>query len=182
MSNENTPEFRYADETQVRVSQLMLPGAANSHGSVHGGEMLKLVDSIAYVCASRFSGGLCVTAAVDRIDFHEPILVGELVNLVARVCYVGKTSLEVEIDVFAEDIPTGRVRHTNSCYLTMVHLEDGRPAPVPRLVCRTREDKARWIQAKMRRDLSARQCEERERLVAKFDQLSEEELDRLVAG
>ncbi len=107
---------------------------------------------------------------------------GELVNLIARVCYVGRTSLEVEIDVFAEDIPTGSVRHTNSCYLTMVHMEDGRPAIVPRLVCRTREDKARWIQAKTRRELSVRQREERERLVVKFGQLSDEELDRLVAG
>lgn len=182
MSNENTPDFRYADETEVRVSQLMLPGASNSHGSVHGGEMLRLVDSIAYVCAARFCGGLCVTAAVDRIDFHEPIFVGELVNLVARVTYVGETSLDVEIDVFAEDIPTGRVRHTNSCHLTMVHLEEGKPAMVPRLLCRTREDKARYIQAKMRRELSLRQREERDKFLEQFEELPDDELERLISG
>ena len=74
MSNENTPEFRYADETEVRVSQLMLPGAANAHGSVHGGEMLKLVDSIAYVCACRFSGGLCVLGYLVAVFSPEPLL------------------------------------------------------------------------------------------------------------
>ncbi|MEI6916341.1 MAG: acyl-CoA thioesterase, partial [Armatimonadota bacterium] len=116
-----------ADETEVKISQIMLPAMANSHGNVHGGEMLKLVDSIAYVCAARYCRGLCVTAAVDRVDFHQPIYVGELLSLTARIIYAGKTSMDVEIGVFAEDIPTGNVRHTNSCHLTLVHVVDGKP-------------------------------------------------------
>src|SRR5918911_3506497 len=112
-------DSKYADETEVKVSQLMTPEFTNFFGNVHGGDVLKLVDEIAYVCAARYSGTVCVTAAVDRVDFHEPIYVGELLNLTARINYVGRSSIEVEVDVRAEDIPTGRVRLTNSCHLTM---------------------------------------------------------------
>lgn len=168
---------KFADETEVQMSQIMLPQQSNSHGNVHGGEVLKLVDSIAYVCGARFAGGLCVTAAVDRVDFHQPIFVGELLTLVARIVFTGRTSMDVEIDVFAEDIPTGSRRHTNSCYLTLVHLVDGKPSVVPRLVCRHREDTARFIQARMRREMIHHQQEERQRLEEEFEKLEEQNLD-----
>src|SRR5579872_6441770 len=129
------PEFKYADETEVRISQLMTPEWANFFGSVHGGQVLHLADNIAYVCAARYAGTVCVTASVDRVDFHEPIHVGELLNLMARIDYVGRSSMEVAIDVYAEEIATGTVRHTTSCHLTMVSLVDGKPAAVPRLIC-----------------------------------------------
>src|SRR5213595_1816337 len=121
MTMSNVP-FKHADETEVRVSQLMTPEWANFFGNVHGGRVLSLVDNLAYVCAARYAGTVCVTASVDRVDFYEPIHVGELLNLTARIAFVGRTSLEVEIEVFAEDIPTGGVRHTNTCHLTMVSL------------------------------------------------------------
>src|SRR5690242_9136188 len=117
------PEFKYADETEVRVSQLMTLEWANFLGTVHGGQVLHLVDNIAYVCAARCAGTVCVTAAVDRVDFYQPIYVGELLNLVARINYAGRTSLEVEINVYAEDIQTGTVRHTNDCHITMVAIK-----------------------------------------------------------
>lgn len=174
------PDFKYADETEVRAAQLMTPEWANFFGSVHGGQVLHLADNIAYVCAARFAGTVCVTAAVDRVDFYEPIHVGELLNLVARINYVGRSSMEVEIDVYAEDIPTGTVRHTTSCHLTMVALKDGKPTPVPRLVCRTREDKARYIQAKIRRELGLKYREERDRFLQQYETMDDAALDALI--
>jgi acyl-CoA hydrolase len=176
------PEFKYADETEVKAAQLMTPEYANFLGAVHGGHVLRLVDNIAYVCAARYAAGLCVTAAVDRVDFYEPIHVGELLTLTARINYAGRTSLEVEVNVHAEEIATGRVRHTNSCHFTMVHLEDGKPSPVPRLVCRTREDKARYIQAKMRREMGLRYRKERDAFLQQFEGMSDAELDALIAA
>lgn len=175
------PDFKYADETEVRATQLMTPETANFFGNVHGGVVLRLVDNYAYVCAARYAGTVCVTAAVDRVDFYEPVHVGELLTLVARINTVGRSSLEVEINVYAEDIPTGAVRHTNSCHLTMVALKDGKPTPVPRLVCRTREDKARCIQAKMRRERGLQYREERDRFLQQFETMDDAELDALLA-
>jgi uncharacterized protein (TIGR00369 family) len=174
-------DSKYADQTEVHVAQLMTPEWTNFFGDVHGGHVLHLVDNIAYVCAARYSNKtVCVTAAVDRVDFHEPIHVGELLTLVARINYVGRSSMEVEIDVFAENIATGAVRHTNSCHLTMVALEDGKPVAVPKLVCRTREDKARYIQAKMRREMGLKYREERDRFLKQFEDMSDTELDALI--
>ena len=173
-------DSKYADESEVRAAELMTPERANFFGNVHGGYVLRLADNIAYVCAARYAGNVCVTACVDRVDFHQPIHVGELVTLVARINYVGRSSMEVEIDIYAEDITTGSVRHTNSCHLTMVALKEGKPVEVPRLICRTREDKARYIQAKMRRDMGLKYREERDRFVHQFDDMKDDELDALL--
>jgi acyl-CoA hydrolase len=173
--------MKYADETEVKLAQLVSPDAANFHGNVYGGYVMSRVDDIAYVCASRYAGGPVVTAAVDRVDFHEPIHVGEVLNLVARVESVGRTSMEVGIDIYAEDITTGSVRHTNSCHLTMVAVNDRRPAPVPRLICRTREAKARNIQARMRRERGLKYREERDRFLAQFDSMDDAALDALIS-
>jgi uncharacterized protein (TIGR00369 family) len=175
------PEFKYADETEVRSSQLMTPETVNFFGKVHGGHVLKLMDNHAYVCAARYAGTVCVTAAVDRVDFYEPVDVGELLTLVARINYVGRSSMEVEIDVYAEEIPTGKVRRTNSCQITMVSLVDGKPHPVPRLVPRTREDKARYIQAKMRREMGLKYREERDRFLQQVAEMDDAALDALIA-
>jgi acyl-CoA hydrolase len=175
------PAEKYADTTEVTVSQLMTQEWSNFFGNVHGGQVLHLVDNVAYICAARYCGTVAVTAAVDRVDFYQPIHVGELLNLVARINYVGRTSMEVEINVFAEDIPTGNVRHTNSCQFTMVAVTDGVPTLVPRLVFRTREDKARYIQAKMRREMGVRYREDRDEFVKQFADMSDEELDSLIA-
>ncbi|HEV2474381.1 MAG TPA: acyl-CoA thioesterase [Chthonomonadales bacterium] len=175
-------DFKYADLSLVRVSQLMTPEWSNIFGNVHGGQVLHLADNIAYVCAARYSGTVCVTAAVDRVDFYQPIHVGELLNLEARVTYVGRSSMEVQIELYAEEIQSGSVRHTNTCNFTIVSLVDGKPQPVPRLVCRTREDKARYIQAKMRREMGLKYREERDRFLKRFDEMDDAELDALIAG
>src|SRR3569832_505455 len=107
------PEFKYADLTEVCVSQLMSPEYSNFFGNVNGGQVLQMADNLAYVCGARYAGTDCVTASVDRVDFYEPIHVGELLNLIARINYVGRSSMEVEIDVYAEEIATGTIRHTN---------------------------------------------------------------------
>jgi acyl-CoA hydrolase len=179
--SETKPDVKYADETEVQAAQLMTPEWANHLGNVHGGHVLSFVDNIAYVCAARYSRTVAVTASVDRVDFHEPIHVGELLTLVARISFVGRSSMEVEIDVFAEDIQSGNVRHTNSCHLTMVALKDGKPTPVPRLICRTREDKVRYIQAKMRRELSARYKTERDSFLQQVDEMNDDQLNAMIS-
>jgi acyl-CoA hydrolase len=142
--------------------------------------VLSLVDNTSYVCAARFSGEICVTASVDRVEFHQPIHVKELLNLVARIIYVGRSSMEVEIKVYAEDIPTGAVRHTNTCHVTMVALKDGKPTSVPPLVCRTREEKAAYIQAKLRRTTNRAQQLQTEDFLKSLDQMTDEELDKMM--
>jgi acyl-CoA hydrolase len=171
-------ESKFADETEVRAAQLVTPEWANFFGTAHGGQVLHHVDNIAYVCAARYAGTVAVTAAVDRVDFYQPVHVGELITLVARINYVGRSSMEVEINVYAEDIPTGQVRHTNTCHFTMIALKDGKPTPVPRLVCRTREDKARYIQARMRREMGLRYREERDEFLRQIETMDDAELDR----
>jgi uncharacterized protein (TIGR00369 family) len=175
------PSEKFADETEVRAAQLMGTEFANIFGNVHGGQVLHLVDNLAYVCAARYAQTVCVTASVDRVDFYQPIHVGELLHLVARICYVGRTSIEVEINVFAEDLHAATTRHTNTCHYTMVSLKDGKPHPVPRLVCRTREDKARFIQAKMRREMGLKYRQDRDAFLAQLAQLNDEELNALLA-
>ena len=175
---------KFADETELKAAMLMNATDANIFGNVHGGHVMKLVDEIGYACAARYCAGVAVTAGVDRIDFHEPVHVGELLHITARMVYVGRTSMDVEIAIHAETIATGAVRQTNTCHLTYVALEsieNPRPRPVPRLVCRTREDKARSIQAKLRRERSRQEIEDREAFLKQFESLSDSQLDALLA-
>ena len=143
------------NESKTEMSQLMLPQHANVAGTVYGGTILALADGVAYVCASRHAGPNCVTVAVDRVDFHEPIRVGELVTCLASVNYVGKSSMEIGIKIFAEDLKTGRKKNTNSCYFTMVCLDErGHPREVPRLIPETAEEKRRFQEGEKRRERS----------------------------
>ena len=121
------------------------------------------------------------TAAVDRIDFYEPVHIGELLLMTARIAYVHHTSLDVDVEVAAEDIVTGDTRLTNTCHFTFVALKDGKAVPVPRLVCRTREDKERYLRARTRRELGLRYREERLGLAGQFDNLDEAALDAAIA-
>lgn len=112
----------------------MLPSHTNFSGKIHGGYLLSLLDQVAFACASKFSGYYCVTASVDRVDFINPVEVGELVTLKASVNYVGNSSMIVGIRVEAENIQTGRIKHCNSSYFTMVAKdENGKNAIVPGL-------------------------------------------------
>jgi acyl-CoA hydrolase len=139
-------------ETSLVLTHLMQPADANFMGNIHGGIMMKLIDDAAGACAYRFCRTRVVTAAIDRIDFHHPVQVGNLVRLLANVNFAGKTSVEVGVRVEAEDLTTGMVAHANSAYLVFVALnESGKPIPVPRLVAETPEQKRRYAEAEERR-------------------------------
>lgn len=139
------------DRSTLSMSVLMTPDLANFTGNVHGGALLKLLDEVAYACASRYSRHYAVTLSVDRVVFREPIRVGELLTLSASINYTGRTSMEVGIRVVTESIHTGVRRHTNSCYFTMVAMEDGTPVAVPPLVPRSDVARRRYAQAQARR-------------------------------
>ena len=106
--------------TRVEMSEVMTPTHANFLGKVFGGSILALLDLVAYATASRFAGTVCVTASFDRVDFHMPIEVGELVTCIGSVSFVGRTSVEVTVEVYAENIFEGLRRHTNTARITMV--------------------------------------------------------------
>lgn len=123
------------EASKITLSELMLPSHSNFSGKIHGGYLLKLMDQIAFACASKYSGCYCVTASVDTVDFLNPVDVGELVTLKASVNYVGNTSMIVGIRVTSEDIRTGIVKHCNSSYFTMVAKDEhGNNVKVPRLI------------------------------------------------
>lgn len=137
---------------KLTMSILMTPDMANFVGNVHGGIMLKLMDEVAYSCATRYCGHFVVTLSVDQVLFKQPIHIGELVTFLACVNYTGRTSVEVGVKVIAEDIKNGVNRHAISCYITMVAMDDeGRPTPVPPLPIETTEDRRRFDQAQLRR-------------------------------
>lgn len=143
-----------AEQAELTMSVLMTPDTANFSGNVHGGVILKLLDQVAYACASRFSGGYVVTLSVDQVLFKEPIFVGELVQFLSMVNYVGKTSMEVGIRVEAQNIQKRTVRHTNSCYFTMVAVdENGKPRRVPELTIDTPLKKQRFEAGQHRKEV-----------------------------
>ena len=139
---------------QLTMTVLMTPDTANFSGNVHGGTILKLLDQVAYACASRYAGRYVVTLSVDQVMFRSPINVGELVTFLASVNLTGTSSMEVGIKVIAENIRTQEVRHVNSCFFTMVAVDDDRkPVPVPPLRPFTPEEKRRCEAAKLRKQL-----------------------------
>lgn len=149
-----TSEYAANETRCCQMIMLMTPDMANFSGKVHGGALLNLLDKVAFACASRYSQRYVVTLSVDQVIFREAINVGELVTFQAAVNFVGRTSLEVGIRVEAEDVRSGKRRHTNSCYFTMVALDDdGRPTGVPPLSPVTEIDTRRFRAAQIRRTL-----------------------------
>ena len=139
---------------QLAMSVLMTPDMANFSGNVHGGTILKLLDQVAYACASRYAARYVVTVSVDQVVFREAIHVGELVTFLASVNDTGTSSMEVGIKVVAEDIRSQAVRHANSCFFTMVALDDdGRPTAVPALQPATPDEQRRQREARQRKAL-----------------------------
>lgn len=137
---------------ELSMTVLMTPDMANFAGNVHGGNLLKLLDQVAYACASRYARRYVVTVSVDQVLFRQPIHVGELVSFLAAVNHTGRSSMEVGIKVLAEDIRSQRQRHVNSCYFTMVAVdEEGRPAAVPSLVPSSPSQLHRHQQAVLRK-------------------------------
>ncbi len=134
-------------QSQTTITELMIPSYANFGGKIHGGILLSLMDKVAYACASKHAGTYCVTVSVDKVEFLQPVEVGELVALHASVNYVGRTSLIVGIRVEAQNVKTGLTKHTNSSYFTMVAKgEDDVPTQVPALILESREQAKRFIE------------------------------------
>lgn len=174
-------QAKRVSETHLRLAQLMTPNDANVLGKVFGGSILALIDLAASACAAKFSGHVCVTASFDRVDFHEPIEIGEMVELDAFISFVGRTSMEVTIDVYATNLIQGQRRHSNNAKVTMVALKDRKPTEVPRLICETKRDKVLFVFGKVRRELRTIRLKELARLQEHLDAAPENKLDEWVA-
>jgi uncharacterized protein (TIGR00369 family) len=168
--------YKTVKSSKITISQLMLPSHTNFSGKIHGGYILSLLDQIAFACASKFSGHYCVTASVDTVDFLSPIEVGELVTMKASVNYVGKSSMIVGIRVEAENIQTGKVKHCNSSYFTMVAKDEKENnVQVPGLILSSDEEIRRFCncikQISLKKDKNHHE--------AAFDYKSEKALETL---
>ena len=168
--------FKTVASSNIRISELMLSSHTNFSGKIHGGYILSLLDQIAFACASKFSGNYCVTASVDTVNFLKPIEVGELVTMKACVNYVGNSSMIIGIRVEAENIQTGKIKHCNSSYFTMVAKDkDGNSMLVPGLILSDMNEVRRFcncikqIALKKEKDLHEE----------KFDYTSKESLENL---
>ncbi len=139
---------------QLSMTVLMTPDTANFSGKVHGGTVLKLLDQVAFACASRYASSYVVTLSVDQVMFRQPIQVGELLTFLAAVNHTGTSSMEIGIKVIAENIRTQEQRHVNSCFFTMIAVDDhGKPTPVPALEPGTPDEHRRHVAAQLRKTM-----------------------------
>jgi acyl-CoA hydrolase len=152
---ENVELFiRTVKDSQVIMTELVLPNHTNPHGHLLGGQLMLWVDICAALCSARHARAVCVTASVDKIDFHHPIKLGEVVTLEASVNRVFTTSLEIGVKIFAESFYGENKTHTNSAYLTFVSIDsNGNPVPAPKILPETMDEKRRYEQAAVRREL-----------------------------
>lgn len=162
--------------SKITFTELMLPSHSNFSGKIHGGYLLQLMDQIAFASASKYSGLYCVTASVDTVDFLNPVEIGELLTLKASVNYVGNSSMVVGIRVVSENIKTGKIKHCNSSYFTMVAKdEEGNNAKVPTLLLSNLEEVRRFYDCVIRID----QKRKNKILEEKFDHTSEKSINEL---
>jgi len=141
-------EYKNIEASQLTMTQLMLPSHSNFSGFIHGGFVLSLMDQVAFACASKHSGHYCVTASVNKVDFLNPIEVGDLLTLKASINYTGRTSMVVGLRVESENIKSGIIKHCNSSYFTMVAKDDaGKSVPVPGLILNTEESIRRFTRS-----------------------------------
>lgn len=146
-------DFKTAEQSQITLSQLMLPSHSNFSGKIHGGHILNLMDQVVFACASKHSGHYCVTASVNRVDFLHPVEVGEILTLRASINFTGRTSMVVGVRVESENIQTGKINHCNSSYFTMVAKDsNGNNAPVPGLILNDKEDVRRYVRSTYRQE------------------------------
>ena len=144
-------EGKPVSQSRVTLTQVMGPGHANTLGNVHGGVIMKLCDEAGGMAAIRHARRPAVTIVVDSMAFHSPVHIGNLVTVSAEVTWTGRTSMETRVVVSAEDVITAQTTHTNTAYFVYVALdEEGRPTPVPRLVCETDEEQERFERAAAR--------------------------------
>jgi acyl-CoA hydrolase len=152
-AREPMPQRHSVRASQVEMTELVLPNDTNQLGNLLGGRLMHMMDIAMAIAAARHAGLVCVTASVDRIDFHEPIKLGHVVVLRASVNRVFRTSMEVGVKVFAEDLRGGTCIHTNSAYMTFVGLNDeGKPTPSPQVIPETDDERRRFEQALERRE------------------------------
>jgi uncharacterized protein (TIGR00369 family) len=150
------PEARPVRYSQTTITELMIPSYANFGGKIHGGILLSLMDKVAYACSSKHAGTYCVTVSVDKVEFLQPVEVGELVSMLASVNYVGNTSLVVGIRVISENVKKGIIKHTNSSFFTMVAKgDDDKPTLVPRLILENKEEVKRFIEAMQMKEIKS---------------------------
>ncbi|HHL52706.1 MAG TPA: acyl-CoA thioesterase [Flammeovirgaceae bacterium] len=146
--------YKRPSDSDTTLTELMIPSYANFGGKIHGGILLSLMDKVAYACATKHAENYCVTVAVENVDFLQPVEVGDLVSLLARVNYTGRTSLVVGIKVTAENVKQRVVKHTNTSYFTMVAKdENDKPTAVPGLLLTSEEDIRRFAESILRKDL-----------------------------
>jgi uncharacterized protein (TIGR00369 family) len=154
-------EFKKIADSQISLSELMLPSYSNFNGKIHGGYILSLMDQIAFACASKHSRAYCVTASVDTVDFLNPIEIGELVTMKASVNFVGNSSMIIGIRVEAENILTGVVNHCNSSYFTMVAKDkSGNSVKVPGLILENNNDIRRFLKGVKRNKMKLKRKKE----------------------
>lgn len=163
--------FKNIEESRILISELMTPSNANFGGKIHGGYVLSLMDRVAFACASKHSQSYCVTASVNKVNFLNPIEVGELVTMKASVNYVGKSSMVVGIRVESENIRTGKKKHCNSSYFIMVAVdESGKTVTVPGLILTTKLDAKRFIKSIIRQESDTKRSEDLQNLYKNVDQ------------
>jgi uncharacterized protein (TIGR00369 family) len=145
-------------ESSILLAQVMNPQDANPAGNVHGGVIMKLIDTAAGSAAMKHSRSNCVTASIDRLDFHNPVFIGDLVTLRAGLNFTGKSSMEVGVRVESQNLLTGEIRHTVSAYMTFVALDkNGKPIAIPPLILETPEEQRRNREAQARREARLRE-------------------------
>jgi uncharacterized protein (TIGR00369 family) len=144
-------ESKHISDSQVVLGQFMQPEHANALGNVHGGVIMKFIDEAGGLCAMRHARRPAVTVAVESLRFLSPVHMGDFVTLTAHLNWVGRTSMEVEVNVEAENLLTGQKTHTNNAYLVFVALNlEGRPAEVAGLILESEEERRRWMQGAQR--------------------------------
>lgn len=146
-------DARSPKDSDTTITELMIPSYANFGGKIHGGTLLSMMDKVAYACATKHAGNYCVTVSVEGVDFLQAVEVGDLVSMMARVNYVGRTSLVIGIKVTAENVKNRHVKHTNTSYFTMVAKENDALAKVPPLILNSKEDVRRFADVLFRKDL-----------------------------
>lgn len=152
------PPAKPVSASRISIAQLMQPEHANNLGNVHGGWIMKLMDEAGALTCMRHAQRRVVTVAVDQMTFRQPIRIGDLVTLTAEVSYVGRTSMEAEVHVVAENPITGVCTHTNTGYLVYVALDDERrPAPVPQLIAEDEAQRQRMEDGRRRQEYRLRQ-------------------------
>ena len=151
------PESRPMSHSRGEITTLVMPHMQNVLGDLFGGNLMALVDQAAAVAAIRHAGGRAVTASIDRVDFREPIQMGELVTCTSTVDFVGNSSMDITVEVYAENVGTGTRRHTHTAHVVFVAIDENRkPMRVPRLIAETDEQRERYERARLHREQTKR--------------------------